>query len=281
MSMVILQLTLYCAMFTLMVKLGVGNKYRLDATVIPLSGSQKCTFTSENTDIARVDAATGLVTAASKGSTYIVCESYDGTKKAKCKVTVGNPIKKITITSKKDCVPEKKTLKFKAVFNDGEAAEAPINKQVVWSIVEGAGSGEASINSSTGVLTGISEGTVRIKATSVLDESVYAISDYIMVYVPVKKATINKKAVNLKADEMFQLRVTITPSTKDPSKSATLKTGVRYSLKNAEDKAYVTVDAATGLITAKSKTDKPVVVVATYTPYGSKQKTLQCKVTVK
>jgi uncharacterized repeat protein (TIGR02543 family) len=262
-------------------KLGVGNKYRIDATVIPLSGSQKCTFTSENTDIARVDAATGLVTAASKGSTYIVCESYDGTKKAKCKVTVGNPIKKITITSKKDCVPEKKTLKFKAIFNDGEAAEAPINKQVVWSIVEGAGSGEASINSSTGVLTGISEGTVRVKVTSVLDESVYAVSDYIMVYVPVKKATINKKAVTLKADEMFQLKVTITPSTKDPSKSATLKTGVRYSLKNAEDKAYVTVDAATGLITAKSKTDKPVVVVATYTPYGGKEKTLQCKVTVK
>lgn len=262
-------------------KLGIGNKYRLDAAVIPLSGSQKYTFTSENPDIARVDAATGLVAAISKGSTYIVCESYDGTKKAKCKVTVGNPIRKITITSKNDCVPEKKTLKLKAVFNGGEAKEMPINKQVVWSVLDGEGSGEALINPSTGVLTGISEGTVKVKVTCALDESVYAVSDYIMVYVPVKKATINKKAVTMKADEMFQLRVTITPNTKDPSKSATLKTGVRYSLKNAEDKAYVTVDAATGLITAKRKTDKPVVVVATYTPYGSKQKTLSCKVTVK
>jgi uncharacterized protein YjdB len=80
---------------------------------------------------------------------------------------------------------------------------------------------------------------------------------------------------------MCQLKVTIKPDSKNPSKRASLKTAVRYSLEESEDKAYVTVDADTGLITAKKKTDKPVVVIATYTPYGGKQKTLKCKVTVK
>ena len=263
------------------IKLGVGNKYRLQPEVKPLDGSQKCTFTSEDTHIAVVDPTTGLVTALYEGTTNIVATSYDGSKKAKCRVVVGNAVKSIKIEGSSDCVAENKTIKLTPVFNGGDPEREPINKDVIWSIAEGVGTGQASIDSKTGTLKGISCGTVKVKCTCALDESVYGISDYIMVYVPVKKATINKKAIKLYPDDMYQLKVTLVPDTKDVGKSATLKKGVTYSLKNKADAAYVSVDASTGLITAKNKTKKPVVVIATYTPYGSKARTLQCKVTVK
>ncbi|WP_026516886.1 Ig-like domain-containing protein [Butyrivibrio sp. MC2021] len=262
-------------------KLGAGNKYQLEAVVQPLQGSQKCSFESSDTDVARVDENTGLVTALSEGTAYITATSFDGNKRARCKVTVGKPVNSIEITGKTDCVAENKTLKLIPKFNGGEPEDAPINKEVIWSIEEGVGSGAATINSKTGVLKGISKGTVRVRATCALDGTVYGISDYIMVYVPVKKASLNKKSVTMYANEMYRLKVTIVPDTKDSSKTASLRKAVTYSLQNPEDSAYVTVDASSGLITALKKTSKPVVVVATYTPYGSKEKTLKCKVTVK
>ena len=68
--------------------LGVGESYRLTATVLPSNASQDVTWSSEDETIATVDEFDGTVTGVKAGTTTIGAVTDDGMHVAICQVTV-------------------------------------------------------------------------------------------------------------------------------------------------------------------------------------------------
>ena len=67
----------------------VGGTIQLTATIAPNTVTEKITWKSSNTDVAKVD-RNGLVTRVAKGKAIITAQNPAGTIKATCTVTVGN-----------------------------------------------------------------------------------------------------------------------------------------------------------------------------------------------
>lgn len=75
------------------VNLGVGDTEALEATIAPTNATNKTvTWTSDNTSVATVNAATGLVTGVAVGSATITATTADGSFTATCDVTVENVV---------------------------------------------------------------------------------------------------------------------------------------------------------------------------------------------
>ena len=75
--------------------LNTGGTYSLVATITPSNATNKnITWTSSNNSIATV--SNGVVTAKSAGTATITVKTSDGAKTATCKVTVTNPVVKVT-----------------------------------------------------------------------------------------------------------------------------------------------------------------------------------------
>ena len=69
--------------------ISVGGTIQLTATIAPNTVTEKITWKSSNTDVAKVD-RNGLVTGVAKGKAIITAQNPAGTIKATCTVTVGN-----------------------------------------------------------------------------------------------------------------------------------------------------------------------------------------------
>ena len=67
----------------------IGETTQLTATIVPNIVTEKITWKSSNTDVAKVD-RNGLVTGVGKGKAIIIAQNPAGTIKATCTVTVGN-----------------------------------------------------------------------------------------------------------------------------------------------------------------------------------------------
>jgi uncharacterized protein YjdB len=68
-----------------------GEQVTLVATVSPDDADDKSvTWSSNNTDVATVDASTGVVTAVSAGTATITVTTIDGGKTAVCEITVSD-----------------------------------------------------------------------------------------------------------------------------------------------------------------------------------------------
>ena len=67
----------------------IGETTQLTATIAPNTVTEKITWKSSNTDVAKVD-RNGLVTGVAKGKAIITAQNPAGTIKATCTVTVGN-----------------------------------------------------------------------------------------------------------------------------------------------------------------------------------------------
>ena len=177
-------------------------------------------------------------------------------------------------------VAKGKTLRMIAEIDGVNSKKSRYGKYLIWSIDEELGTGGATINPKTGVLTATREGTVYVKATNAANSEVYGLSEEIYVYIPFKKASLNKSSVTLAPGTTYQLSASLVAATKDSEDYPTLDKNITWSLRNTSDSQYVTVDS-TGLVTAVTPTIKPVVVQAKFKPYNQKEKTYVCKVTVK
>ena len=139
-----------------------GKTLQLTATVTPASATNKAVaWKSSNTKIATVS-STGKVTAKSAGTVTITCTAKDGSgKKATCKITVTNPVvkvTKITLNKKTATLSPKETLTLKATITPTNAA----NKAVTW---KSSNTKIATVNS-RGKVTAKSAGTVTITCTA-------------------------------------------------------------------------------------------------------------------
>lgn len=139
-----------------------GKTLQLTATVAPENAmNQAVTWASSNTKIATVD-STGKVTAKAAGTVTITCTAKDGSgKKATCKVTVTNPVvkvTKVTLNKTRAVLSPKETLTLKATVTPTNAT----NKGVTWK----SSNTKIATVSSTGKVTAKVAGTVTITCTA-------------------------------------------------------------------------------------------------------------------
>ncbi len=300
---------------TTSLKLGAGQTYDLLTTVSPLTASDKVYYKSSNEKVAVID-EDGVITAKTAGSASITVTAQGG-KTARCSVTVGKPVTSISVSGKKDtdgvCVG--KTLQLVTTFNDPK--NQPVNKTVTYGIVDEDEDGNevivekndiASITQK-GLVTGKSEGKVRVRVTSTTDkrggEYVYGEMD-VYVYDGLKSASINQKSLTMVPGSSYNLEIAllsasgkedVTHSYNAASDSFRhVKENSRIAWSVTPDDGSVTIKASDGstlanlgrtdgtckLVVADNPRSKAVTVKATFRPYGAAKETvLSCKVTVK
>ena len=259
------------------IQLGVGEQTAIGYTVLPIQVSQDVLWTSSDKSIVTVD-ENGIVSAVSKGSAEVTATAADGSGIFNTmQITVGNRIESIAIEDGGvTSVVAGKTLVLQAVVNGNEEENAPVNNEVFWTVENG--SGYATI-SSTGTLTGIKEGTVKVtlRTYNGLAES----REY-YVYVPVKKASLRQSSVVISPNSSYTLGLDIVPTVTNGNAKgeATLEQPVKWSVDEAYSQ-YLSVDEDTGVIVAGNLTKNNIPVRATYVPYGGVAKTVTCKVSIK
>ena len=139
-----------------------GKTLQLTATVTPTTATNKAvTWTSSNTKVATVS-STGKVTAKAVGVATITCTARDGSGvKATCKVTVKNPVvkvSKITLNKTSASLIKGDTLALKATVTPATAT----NKAVTWK----SSNTKIATVSSSGKVTAKAAGTVTITCTA-------------------------------------------------------------------------------------------------------------------
>ncbi len=135
-----------------------GKTLQLTATVAPGNATKKeVKWSTSNKNVAMVSTS-GLVTAKSAGTATITCTAQDGSGvKATCKITVKNPVVKVTkVTLNKTTatLAPKETLTLKAMVTPTNAT----NKAVTWK----SSNTKIATVSSSGKITAKAAGTVTI-----------------------------------------------------------------------------------------------------------------------
>lgn len=137
------------------------------ATILPTNATNNSISWSvqNGTGSATINQTTGLLTAVSNGMVTVRASALDGSNVYGTKViTISNqgsnlPVTMITVVSNSNTVNEGNNLQMFATVLPNAAS----NNSVTWSLVNGTGT--ASISTS-GILSGITAGTVEVKATA-------------------------------------------------------------------------------------------------------------------
>ena len=141
--------------------LSKGEKYTLKAKVTPKGAYKKVKWSSSNKKVVSVNSK-GKVVAKKKGTATITAKTYDGKKKAKCKITVkgSEPVKVTGVSLNKSSVSiiKDNSITLKATVKPSDAT----NKNVTWK------SSDPSVASvdPRGKVMGLTEGTTSITATT-------------------------------------------------------------------------------------------------------------------
>ena len=209
-----------------------GNKLTLTATVAPSNAANKnVTWKSSDTAVATVSSS-GVVTAKTVGTATITCTAKDGSGvKATCKVTVKQPVTKITLSKTSASVLKGNKLTLTATVAPSNAAD----KNVTWKSSDTA----VATVSSSGVVTAKTVGTVTITCTA-KDGSGVKATCKVTVKQPVTKITLNKTSAKLFISKNLTLKATVAPS------SAANK-NVTWSSSNSS----VATVSSSGVVTAK------------------------------
>ncbi|EJP4353984.1 Ig domain-containing protein [Escherichia coli] len=139
-----------------------GNTVNLTANIQPSNATNKAvTWTSKNEDKATVDQS-GNVTGVEVGTAIIEVTTEDGGKKTTATVEVTAPVVSVTgveIEPSSTTVEENSTVQLTANVEPAGAT----NKTVTW---ESKNTEFATVDSETGVVTGVSAGTATIEVTT-------------------------------------------------------------------------------------------------------------------
>lgn len=188
-----------------------GKTVALTATVTPDTATDKTIkWTTSNKNVATVS-TDGVVTAVAAGTATITAIAADDSGvKATCKITVTNPVVKVTkVTLNKTTasVVKGKTLTLKATVTPTNAT----NKNVTW---KSSNSKVAKVDEKSGVVTAVAAGTATITCTAADGSGKSAACKITVKNPPVKvtKLKINKTSVDLLKGKTVQLKVTVTPS---------------------------------------------------------------------
>ena len=187
-----------------------GKTVALTATVTPDTATDKTIkWTTSNKNVATVS-TDGVVTAKAAGTATITATAADDSGvKATCKITVTNPVVKVTkVTLNKTTasVVKGKTLTLTATVTPTNAT----NKNVTW---KSSNTKIATVDGN-GKVTAVAAGTATITCTAKADKSKSATCKITVTNPAVKvtKLRMNKTSVDLLKGKTVQLKVAVTPS---------------------------------------------------------------------
>lgn len=229
----------------------VGNTLQMQAEVLPANADlSTVTWSVDNTSIATIDPSTGLLSAVAEGVVVVTATSDDlAAVTGTLEVIVGAPIilvSEINITSE---------IEGGIAINQTSQMTAEVlplssdDTSVTWSVTNG--TGEATIDPSTGILTGVAVGTVTVMATANDASGVMGILEVTIVEL-VTQITVSSAVGNeIIVGQTSQMSVDVLPATASDA-------SVTWSVTNGTGQA--SIDAAGKLIATTIGT---VTVVAT------------------
>ena len=235
----------------------LGYPKQLTAITAP-DPSAAVVWSTSNKKVATVS-ADGVVTGIKKGTAYIYAKLQSTGKKVKCKVTIKDPImvSNVAIDQTSVVLNVGASQKINAGVNPSNATNKELNYV----------SYDASVVSvsADGTITGVSEGTTVVSATTKDGSNKSAMISVAVKNVPVSNINVDSTSVTLLKNETKQITATASPD------NATNKS-IRFSSSNA---SVATVTDA-GLITAVDKGSAVITVAAA----DGSDKTAQVNVTV-
>ena len=228
-----------------------GKTVALTATVTPDTATDKTIkWTTSNKNVATVS-PDGVVTAVAAGTAIITATAADDSGvKATCKITVTNPVikvTKVTLNKTTASVVKGKTLTLTATVTPTNAT----NKNVTW---KSSNSKVAKVDEKSGVVTAVAAGTATITCTAKADKSKSATCKITVTNPAVKvtKLSMNKTSVDLLKGKTVQLKVTVTPS--NATNKAVTWTSSNKKIATVTSNGLVkAVGTGTVTITAKAK----------------------------
>ena len=186
-------------------------------------------WTSENEAIATVDAS-GLVTGVSEGQTAITATGSASGVSASATVTVTRtPDIEVTVTPSAAEITEGETVSLSATSTDP-------NDTIAWSSDDVA---IATVDSVSGLVTGVSPGVVRIVATGSNSGASGSADITVTEIVPEVVVTVTPEEATIEVDETVSLT----------AESTDTEDTISWS---SEDESIATVDSETGLVTGVS-----------------------------
>ena len=227
-----------------------GKTVALTATVTPDTATDKTIkWTTSNKNVATVS-TDGVVTAVAAGTAIITATAADGSGvKATCKITVTNPVikvTKVTLNKTTASVVKGKTLTLTATVTPTNAT----NKNVTW---KSSNTKIATVDGN-GKVTAVAAGTATITCTAKADKSKSATCKITVTNPAVKvtKLSMNKTSVDLLKGKTVQLKVTVTPS--NATNKAVTWTSSNKKIATVTSNGLVkAVGTGTVTITAKAK----------------------------
>jgi len=189
--------------------ISIGNTYTLTATVSPTNATNKgISYSSSDIAIATVNATTGVVTGVVVGSATITVTTVSGGFIATAAVTVTEAVPivatSVTVSPASVNVNVGRNTTLTATVLPSNTS----NKAVVWS---SANTAIATVNSITGVVRGVANGTVAINATTVVG-SIQG-SSTVTVLTPVSGIRVTPTSVTVAVGVNAQLVATVQPAT--------------------------------------------------------------------
>ena len=177
---------------------------QLKATVAPANAtSTAVTWKSSNTKVATVS-STGKVVGKGKGTATITCMAKDGSGvKATCKVTVKQPVTKISLSKTSFSIVKGKTFALKATVMPAIAN----NRAVTWK----SSNTRVATVTSAGKVTAKGKGTATITCTA-KDGSGVKATCKVTVKILVNKVSLNRSTASLVKGKSLTLRAAVAPS---------------------------------------------------------------------
>lgn len=231
--------------------LGIGETYDLNSSLPSGCGAYSIKYSSQNTSVASVKAAGGLVTAKAVGTTTVTAKTYNG-KYVTCKITVKKAPTKVSLNKTSLTLGIGEIYDLNSSLPSGTAAHSIVytsNNSAV-----------ASVKAAGGLVTAKKVGTATITAKTYNGKTVTC-------KITVKNApasvSLNKSKLSLNPSGSFDLNSSLTKNSASHS--------IVYSSSNP---SVATVKAAGGIVTAKKAG------TATITAKTFNGKTAKCTVTV-
>ena len=235
-----------------------GNTLQMVATVLPANATNPNVIWSvtNGSGTATINISTGMLTAGNPGTVTVCATAVDGSGVQGCTVITINPILVSSITVQgqggASTVLTGSTLQMVATVLPANAN----NPSVTWSVINGTGS--ATINPSTGVLIGVTAGTVQVCATANDGSGVQGCTTITVISSAVLVTGITVQgqggATSVVSGATLQMVATVTPS------NAT-NPNVVWSVVNGTGSA--TINATTGVLSGGSQGTVQVCATAT------------------
>lgn len=226
--------------------LNVGDSVSLGMIMEPSQADKRSVlWSTSNSAIVKIN-GTGVITAVAPGTATVSCTAIENSSaKAVCKVTVVQPVTKVTLNCHAIKWPKGKSAHFHPTVTPDNATDATV-------VYKSSNTKVAKVDNN-GLLTAVGEGKCIITCQSAENANMYDTCD-VEIVTPVSNIKLSKSSVTVKAGSSVALTAAVSPSnavnksinwSSSNTKVATVDKNGKVTAK-AEGKVTITAKAADG-----------------------------------